>query len=85
MKTYLENEKIPPTYLSLQCALLPPPQLRAPRLSLFAQIGKLLDLGLVEAINNRVLPLLNMYALDLDNNQYTSANKIVTCSPSAGP
>lgn len=52
-------------YLCLHCTLLPLPQLGTPRLSLFTQIRELFNLCLVQAVDNGVFPLLNMYALDL--------------------
>lgn len=40
-------------------------QLLESRLLLLPQVRVLLLLGLIEAIDNRILPLLNMYALNL--------------------
>jgi hypothetical protein len=53
------------TYLCLEGTLVSFPQLSPSGFSRLAQVRKLLDLGLVEPIDDGVLPLLNMYALDL--------------------
>jgi hypothetical protein len=63
-------------YLCQHCTLLPLPQLGTPRLPLFAQIRELFNLCLVEPVDNGVLSLLNMYALDLDNYQYANTTSI---------
>ena len=52
-------------YLCLESTLVSFPQLGPSSLSLFAQVRELLDFGLFKSVDNRVLPLLNMYALDL--------------------
>jgi hypothetical protein len=53
------------TYLCLESTLVSLPQLSPSSFSLLAQVRKLLDLSLVKPIDDGVLPLLNMYALNL--------------------
>ena len=53
------------TYSCISRALIPLPQLAQPRFLLLSQVRVLLNLGLVESIDNRVLARYHMYALDL--------------------
>jgi hypothetical protein len=53
------------TYLCLESTLVSLPKLSPSSFSLLAQVRKLLNLSLVKPIDDGVLPLLNMYALDL--------------------
>jgi hypothetical protein len=55
------------TYPSLLSLTIPQSKLLEPILLLHSQIRKLLNLGLIEPIHNRVLSLRNMYAFDLAN------------------
>lgn len=59
----MKKEKTHPCLLSVT---IPSTQLLEPSLLLFPQIRELLNLSLVQAIDNNIFPLLNMYALDLD-------------------
>lgn len=54
------------TYPCLLGLLIPLSQLAQSGFLLFSQIRKLLDLGLIESVNYRVLSLFNTDSLDLE-------------------
>jgi hypothetical protein len=68
---HLQEEIPKDTHPDLLGITISSAQLLQPGFFLLPQIRKLLDLGLVEAIDDRVLPLLNVYALDLACHQNT--------------
>lgn len=53
------------THPELLGITIPPTQLLQPSFLLLPQIRELLHLGLIEAIDDGVFPLLDMYTLDL--------------------
>lgn len=61
-----EGQK-PSTYSCLLHSLVLLPQLRQPFILLFLQVRMLLNLGLVESVDNRVLSRANQYFLDLSS------------------
>jgi hypothetical protein len=53
------------TYFGLKSTLVPFPQLSPPSFSLLSEVREFLNFGLVKPVDDGVLALLNMYALDL--------------------
>ena len=62
------------TYPRVSSTLVSLPQLTQSSFLLFPQIGKLLDFGLVEPVDNRVFARYDVYTLDLQTSSATHCN-----------
>jgi hypothetical protein len=65
VRTEMGYSMVRKAYLGLESTLVPFPQLSSPSFSLFSEVREFLNFGLVKPVDDRVLALLNMYALDL--------------------